>query len=78
MVFKSVRSKVAAFFAFVAAFFFVSTPALAQTAPSAAETGVTDGFGKIQSIVDLAIPLMIGIAAVVVAAMWGMKMLKRG
>jgi hypothetical protein len=55
----------------------VTSPAFAQNS-SAAETGVTAGFGKIQSIVDLAIPLMIGIAAVVVAAMWGMKMLKRG
>lgn len=55
----------------------VTSPAFAQTA-TAAETGVTAGFGKIQSMVDLAIPLMIGIAAVVVAAMWGMKMLKRG
>ena len=57
----------------------VTSPAFAQaTGSSAAETGVTAGFGKIQSMVDLAIPLMIGIAAVVVAAMWGMKMLKRG
>jgi len=58
----------------------VSSPAFAQATggASAAETGVTDGFGKIQSIVDLAVPLMIGIAAIVVAAMWGMKMLKRG
>lgn len=76
---KLMRSKVAALFAFLAAFIVVQAPALAQTAtPSAAETGVTDGFGKIQAIVDLAIPLMIGIAAIVVAAMWGMKMLKRG
>lgn len=51
----------------------------AQTAtPDAAEKGVTDGFGKIQAIVDLAVPLMIGIAAIVVAAAWGMKMLKKG
>lgn len=54
-----------------------ASPALAQNA-SAAETGVTEGFGKIQSIVDLAVPLMIGIAAIVVAAMWGMRMLKKG
>lgn len=74
---KLVRSKVLALFAVVAAFLAVQTPALAQNA-SAAETGVTEGFGKIQSIVDLAIPLMIGIAAIVVAAMWGMKMLKKG
>lgn len=74
---KLVRSKVAALFAFLAAFLVVQTPALAQNA-SAAETGVTEGFGKIQSIVDLAVPLMIGIAAIVVAAMWGMKMLKKG
>jgi hypothetical protein len=53
-----------------------SGAALAQTA-SAAETGVTDGFAQIQAIVDLAVPLMIGIAAVVVAASWGMKMLKK-
>ena len=51
---------------------------VAYAAPTAAETGVTDGFASIQSIVDLAIPLMIGITAVVVAAMWGMRMLKRG
>lgn len=74
---KIVRSKAAALFAIVAAFFLLQSPALAQNA-SAAETGVTEGFGKIQSIVDLAVPLMIGIAAIVVAAMWGMKMLKRG
>jgi len=52
--------------------------ALAQATPSAAETGVTEGFAKIQAIVDLAVPLMIGIAAIVVAAAWGMKMLKKG
>ncbi len=57
----------------------VTSPAFAQAASgSAAETGVTEGFGKIQSIVDLAVPLMISIAAIVVAAMWGLKMLKRG
>ncbi len=56
----------------------VASPAFAQKSPSAAETGVTTGFGKIQAIVDLAVPLMIGIAAIVVAAMWGMKMLKKG
>lgn len=55
-----------------------ASAALAQATPSAAETGVTEGFAKIQSIVDLAVPLMIGIAAVVVAAMWGLRMLKRG
>jgi len=55
----------------------VASPAFAQTAASAAETGVTDGFGKIQAIVDLAVPLMIGIAAIVVAAAWGLKMLKK-
>lgn len=51
-----------------------AAPAFAQ---SAAETGVTDGFASIQAIVDLAVPLMIGIAAIVVAAAWGMKMLKK-
>lgn len=57
----------------------VASPAFAQAATtSAAETGTTEGFGKIQAIVDLAVPLMIGIAAIVVAAMWGMKMLKKG
>jgi hypothetical protein len=56
----------------------VASPAFAQAAgASAAETGVTDGFGKIQAIVDLAVPLMIGIAAIVVAAAWGLKMLKK-
>lgn len=55
----------------------VTAPAMAQTTPSAAETGVTDGFASIQAIVDLAVPLMIGIAAIVVAAAWGMKMLKK-
>ncbi len=72
-----VRSKVAALFAFLVAFVVVQTPALAQTA-SAAETGVTDGFGKIQAIVDVAVPLMLAIAAIVVAAMWGLRMLKKG
>lgn len=56
-------------------------PALAAASPAfavtAAETGVTAGFAQIQAIVDLAVPLMIGIAAVVVAASWGMKMLKK-
>jgi hypothetical protein len=51
-----------------------SGAALAQATPSAAETGVTEGF---QAIVDLAVPLMIGIAAVVVAATWGLRMLKK-
>lgn len=56
----------------------VASPAFAQTATaSAAETGVTTGFEKIQAIVDLAVPLMIGIAAIVVAAAWGLKMLKK-
>lgn len=55
----------------------ISLPALAQATPSAAETGVTTGFEKIQAIVDLAVPLMIGIAAIVVAAAWGLKMLKK-
>lgn len=56
----------------------VTSPAFAQaTGGSAAETGVTDGFAKIQAIVDLAVPLMIGIAAIVVAAAWGLKMLKK-
>lgn len=56
----------------------VTSPAFAAAAGgSAAETGVTDGFGKIQAIVDLAVPLMIGIAAIVVAAAWGLKMLKK-
>lgn len=49
----------------------------ADNTADAATTGVTDGFAKIQAIVDLAVPLMIGIAAVVVAAAWGMKMLKK-
>jgi hypothetical protein len=56
----------------------ISLPAFAQAATtSAAETGVTTGFEKIQAIVDLAVPLMIGIAAIVVAAAWGLKMLKK-
>jgi hypothetical protein len=55
----------------------IASPAFAQAAPSAAQTGVTDGFASIQAIVDLAVPLMIGIAAIVVAAAWGMKMLKK-
>jgi len=55
-----------------------SSPAFAQATDDAAVTGVTEGFGKIQAIVDLAVPLMIGIAAIVVAAAWGMKMLKKG
>jgi hypothetical protein len=54
----------------------VASPAFAT--PTAAETGVTAGFGSIQSIVDLAVPLMIGIAAIVVAASWGLRMLKKG
>lgn len=54
----------------------VTTPAFAQAA-DAATTGITTGFGKIQAIVDLAVPLMIGIAAIVVAAAWGLKMLKK-
>jgi len=54
-----------------------SGAALAQATPSAAETGVTEGFAQIQAIVDLAVPLMIGIAAVVVAATWGLRMLKK-
>ncbi|MGH6616180.1 hypothetical protein [Sphingomonas sp.] len=54
----------------------ISSPTWAQTA-SAAETGVTAGFAKIQAIVDLAVPLMIGIAAIVVAATWGLRMLKK-
>lgn len=54
-----------------------SGAALAQATPTAAETGVTAGFASIQAIVDLAVPLMIGIAAIVVAASWGMKMLRK-
>jgi hypothetical protein len=59
----------------------VAVPGLALASPAfavtAAETGVTAGFASIQAIVDLAVPLMIGIAAIVVAASWGMKMLKK-
>jgi len=36
------------------------------------------GFGTVEAIVDLAIPLMVGVTAVVVAAQWGMKMLNGG
>lgn len=74
--FKTVRAKVAGFFAFLAAFLTVSTPAWADT--DAAQTGVTTGFGKIQAVIDVAIPLMFTVAAIVVAAMWGKRLLSRG
>lgn len=56
----------------------IVTPVFAQTTPSAAETGVQAGFDQIEAIINLAVPLMIGIAAVVVAASWGLRMLKKG
>jgi hypothetical protein len=69
-----VRSLVAA----PAALVLSAGTALAQATPDAAQTGVTNGFAKMQAVVDTAVPLMFVIGAIVIAAAIGMKMMRKG
>ncbi|MCG2841918.1 hypothetical protein L6Q21_13090 [Sandaracinobacter sp. RS1-74] len=71
-IFSKLKSLIALAFVSISLMF-----ASAAAAKDAVEDGIVTGFGKITSIQDVAIPLLIGIVAVSVAAFFAMRMLGR-